>query len=255
MYNFKSFLILLIGAILVGCGKDSPKPDPVVSPKPDPVVLPERVIMNTSDSTMAIRSVDSLKASVLPENAADKTLEWSSSDPSVVSVNAKGRIEALKEGSAIITVKARAGGLSISRNLIVESDINRVKGWIALISNNQQNTHDNMVLEVHLKNASNTPLSVRDIEIYHDLNIYQSYPAGTYEQIIPKQSAGKSIYTLLGHSSWLPTLNAKVFFIMNGRNYAMYVYQESYQTEEANDFSVGIDPGWDGETTIEIPSP
>ena len=41
-----------------------------------------------------------------PENATDKTVNWSSSDPSVASVDAGGKVTAVKEGSATITAKS-----------------------------------------------------------------------------------------------------------------------------------------------------
>ena len=53
-----------------------------------------------------------LLATVNPEDATDKTLTWTSSDPSVASVDATGEVIAVKKGSATIT--AAAGGKSAS---------------------------------------------------------------------------------------------------------------------------------------------
>ena len=47
-----------------------------------------------------------LHATVLPENAADKTVTWTSSNPSVASVDQNGKVTALHEGTAAITAKA-----------------------------------------------------------------------------------------------------------------------------------------------------
>lgn len=44
-----------------------------------------------------------LKASFYPENTTDKTIEWKSSDESVISVSASGEITANKPGTATIT--------------------------------------------------------------------------------------------------------------------------------------------------------
>ncbi|MBQ1476523.1 MAG: cell wall-binding repeat-containing protein [Erysipelotrichaceae bacterium] len=60
-----------------------------------------------------------LKATVLPENAADKSVTWSSSDPSTVKVDASGNITALKEGSTVITVTTNDGGKKASCNVTV----------------------------------------------------------------------------------------------------------------------------------------
>ena len=62
----------------------------------------------------------SLKASVLPNQAAGSyTLEWSSSNTGVVSVNQQGVLGFLKEGKAEITVKVR--GTNISAKCAVSS--------------------------------------------------------------------------------------------------------------------------------------
>ena len=48
-------------------------------------------------------------AAIYPSNAADKTLTWSSSDPSVATVTQSGRITAQSAGTAVITVTAKNG--------------------------------------------------------------------------------------------------------------------------------------------------
>jgi uncharacterized protein YjdB len=50
-----------------------------------------------------------LTATVLPENATNKSVIWASSDSSVVAIDAAGNIKALKEGIAVITVTAKDG--------------------------------------------------------------------------------------------------------------------------------------------------
>ena len=47
-----------------------------------------------------------LSATVLPENAADKTVTWSTSDAGIATVDANGKVVAVKGGSATITAKA-----------------------------------------------------------------------------------------------------------------------------------------------------
>ncbi|MBQ9547707.1 MAG: Ig-like domain-containing protein [Bacteroidales bacterium] len=47
-----------------------------------------------------------LTATVTPDNATDKSVKWSSSDETVVSVEQNGKVTALKTGTAVITAKA-----------------------------------------------------------------------------------------------------------------------------------------------------
>ncbi len=53
-----------------------------------------------------------LYATVLPANAADKTVIWSSSDTAVASVEAGGKVTANDVGTAIITAKTADGGFT-----------------------------------------------------------------------------------------------------------------------------------------------
>ena len=58
----------------------------------------------------------------IPEDAANKILNYSSSDPSVVSVDEDGRLTANAVGSAVITLTAADGsGTSVSLRVIVYS--------------------------------------------------------------------------------------------------------------------------------------
>ena len=60
-------------------------------------IEPAQIDLNVGDSYQ-------LQAMIIPENATDKTLKWSSSNSSVVKVDSKGLITALAEGTA--TIKA-----------------------------------------------------------------------------------------------------------------------------------------------------
>lgn len=60
-----------------------------------------------------------LMATVYPDNASNKTLVWRSSAPEVASVDAFGKVTALTEGTAIVTVMTKDGGFTASSTVIV----------------------------------------------------------------------------------------------------------------------------------------
>lgn len=76
------------------------------------------VLLDTSSLKLSVGDTYAFKTSVLPENAANKELIWSTSDESVVSVD-NGIITALKEGKATITVKSKDGYKSSSAEITV----------------------------------------------------------------------------------------------------------------------------------------
>lgn len=69
----------------------------------------ESVELSSSALTMTINTTGKLTATVTPDNAVNKTLTWTSSDASVVSVDRNGNLNAKKAGTATITATAPNG--------------------------------------------------------------------------------------------------------------------------------------------------
>ena len=72
------------------------------------VVHVESVSLDKSSIDLEVGEKYTLNATVLPENAADKYVNWSSSDESVATIN-NGEVTALSAGQATITVTTRDG--------------------------------------------------------------------------------------------------------------------------------------------------
>lgn len=72
---------------------------------PDPVVEVESVTLNKTEITLEAGATETLTATVLPENATDKTVTWETSNAEVATV-ANGVVTAVAKGEATITAKA-----------------------------------------------------------------------------------------------------------------------------------------------------
>ncbi len=69
------------------------------------LVVPVRsVSLNKTSITLRLNRTITLSATVLPSNATNKAVTWSSSDPTIASVDASGKVTAKKVGTVIITV-------------------------------------------------------------------------------------------------------------------------------------------------------
>ncbi|MDR1652387.1 MAG: Ig-like domain-containing protein [Prevotellaceae bacterium] len=77
------------------------------------------VTVDSSTSLLSVKEIDILTATVLPENAADKTVVWSSDNEAVATVNASGMITGVSVGSAVITATT-ANGKTASCTVTVE---------------------------------------------------------------------------------------------------------------------------------------
>lgn len=86
------------------------------------VNLVERVYLeNIEDSiVMNVNDVQILKPTIIPVNATDKNINFSSSNEKIVSVNNKGEVKALNKGSAKIIVKSNDGAYTNTLNVIVK---------------------------------------------------------------------------------------------------------------------------------------
>lgn len=81
----------------------------VVTVKKQPVYPTQLQLLEPDELTMEIGEVHTCGVKLLPENATETTLKWSSSNLMVAAVNAEGVITAVGEGSALITVRAVNG--------------------------------------------------------------------------------------------------------------------------------------------------
>ena len=97
----------LIG-LAVACGK--PETDPgqgqgqgQTTPQ---VVAVSSVSLDKTSLSLTEGESATLAATVKPDNATNKTVTWSSSNASVASVDASGKVTAVAEGTATITAKA-----------------------------------------------------------------------------------------------------------------------------------------------------
>ena len=66
--------------------------------------LSTSIALNQTTTTLKASETITLIATILPENATDKSVEWSSSDESVATIDANGLVTAIAVGEAIITV-------------------------------------------------------------------------------------------------------------------------------------------------------
>lgn len=83
------------------------------------------VDLDQKDITINVGNTIALKANINPDVASDKTVEWTSSDTSVATVDKDGVVRGVKTGSTTITAKTNDGGFEASCTVNV---INAVMG-------------------------------------------------------------------------------------------------------------------------------
>lgn len=101
-----------------GGGDDTPEPVPVTGVR----LYSEQVFMLQGDTV-------ALSALVLPANADDKTLAWSSNNTGVATVGEDGSITAVSPGEATITVSAGGGAFTDDCTIRVLADEGFISIW------------------------------------------------------------------------------------------------------------------------------
>lgn len=89
------------------------------------VIIPvSAIVLDKTSLTLEKGSSKTLKATVSPRDATEKTVAWSSDDPSVATVDQNGTVTAVNSGNATIT--ASAGGLSATCEVTVTIPVTSV---------------------------------------------------------------------------------------------------------------------------------
>lgn len=107
----------LVALLFLSCANDLSKTDTAVT----------GIHVNSVGDSLSVVKGDTsrLQAKVLPEEASDKSLSFSSDDAEIASVDAKGLITAHEEGNTVITIRA-ANGVQKTINVTVTAALVRV---------------------------------------------------------------------------------------------------------------------------------
>lgn len=83
--------------------------DPTDNPTDGPEIAVTDVTLNKTSTTIEAGKTEALAVTVVPSNATDKSVAWSSSNTDVATVSDSGVVTAIIEGTAVITVTTADG--------------------------------------------------------------------------------------------------------------------------------------------------
>ena len=112
-----SVFALLLGTVFAKPGSNNLTPNT----GPPPGAISATFVDPPFD--LEVGTTESLVCSFSPENTADKSLLWESSDPEVLSVDSNGVVEALSVGRAVITATAVNGARAECNILVYKESV------------------------------------------------------------------------------------------------------------------------------------
>ncbi len=80
------------------------------------------ISLNKTYLSMTQYDTEALKVTISPSDATDKSVTWTSDDPSVAKVDSKGLVTAVSAGSTVITVRSEDSSLTASCSVSVTAD-------------------------------------------------------------------------------------------------------------------------------------
>ena len=183
------------------------------------------VSVSPTTSTIVIGGTRQLTATVLPANATNKSVTWSSSNAAVATVNSSGLVTGIAAGSATITVTTQDGNFTASCEITVsDQGVNNSNKALVIVNSTSQYYSDyvdyispyldNFGIPYDLCNINTTPLPELNnyaVLIFGHRNVYQTgYPISQLESAI---SGGVGLYSfdphLFDYSSGFNTLIAQ----------------------------------------------
>jgi hypothetical protein len=120
------YLFLLIG--LISCSKEEGNPDEII--------FVQSISISGSDITSG--TTGQMTAIVLPTNANNKIIAWSTSDVSVATISSSGILTAIKNGKVIVTATATDKNVVIATKEITISSFETGTGNSIEVSNSTQ---------------------------------------------------------------------------------------------------------------------
>ena len=133
-------MVLVFATAVVSCddgtttgGNESQNPPPIDQNPPAGNIAVTGVSLNKSSTYLVINGTETLYATILPFNASNQNITWSSSDTSVATVSTDGLVTGVRAGRATITVTTVSGGFKDSTVVNVSNYAVSVTG-VSLLS-------------------------------------------------------------------------------------------------------------------------
>ena len=136
-------------------------------------LMAQSISLNESSAEMAKGTTLQLTATVLPDNASNKAVTWTSSDPTIASVDDNGLVTAIAHGTATITAMTEDGSdLTASCVVTVLADLSDYDNYLSL-NDTSVFCGETIIIPVKMTNAESIVSFQTDIFLPEGLEIVQ----------------------------------------------------------------------------------
>ena len=200
----KLFIYAVFAALLFAACKNDPESENPTAPKT--VHVQDISIKNPINPVSLVKGTTfQIEAAVLPENATDKKISYSSSDKNIAAVNEKGLIFAKSVGTASITLKAADG---VSKTISVTVTAARINVTEIAVPSTDENISI-VKGRTHRLNATVKPDNATDKTLTYSSDHEDIASVDTNGLIIAKK-VGAAALTITAADGITKTLNVTV---------------------------------------------
>lgn len=160
---------------------------PVIEEEDEDVISVTGVSLDKEKAAIGVGETTKLEAAVIPENATNQTMTWSSSDEAVAEVDQDGNVRGISEGTANITVTTEDGKymatciITVTEKpfvLITDGKLDRTEGIRASVKVDLTDgaaTHTGTEVVLFQLMKGNTPVSI--IALQRDITSQEEFTA------------------------------------------------------------------------------
>lgn len=213
-------------------------------------VAVESIELNETTLYLPIGEDFQFEATILPENATDKKLTWTSSDESLATVNSKGKATGIAEGSVTITATSKNGVEAVCNVEVIDTYVpvesivvrNVPTGVLNLSTNGSD--PDELVLDIQVlpENATNKNVFGRVQNKYDDFAVYVENITETSIRVkgLCYDAEHPNIVNI--HSMADPSVKATIQVRVS----------TELESVDLSDYTIDLDPGFDQESVRSI---
>ncbi len=83
-----------------------------------------KITLNKTNLSLIVGKSEKLNATVIPSNAKNKTIIWTSGNPKIATVDKNGKVVAIKSGTVTITAKSNNGKIATCKVTVTSKTVN-----------------------------------------------------------------------------------------------------------------------------------
>lgn len=184
---------------LLSVGGNSIPTEPSNPEEPSDVPV-ESISLNITNKTIKIGETVQLTAEILPENATNKKLIWSTDDEKIATVNQEGLVTAISTGETIITVTTEDGKKKATCEIVVMGNEEKV---VATIEYSETDLTNKDVVATIYFNKEDVRITNNDEKNTYTFTTNDSF---VFEYVDSQNTTGTATATVNWIDKILPTI-------------------------------------------------